>query len=176
MNAINTFFENFKYTGDMDGFFSKDTGSLDYAVSLTGGTNAIQVDGIHGLLLLIILGIGIKTIIKNVFGNFSADTKTKQTADTETKQTAATETKQTADTEANLSETWNGAIKSSLALLLLMFTRFLEHNGHDWLAIPPLICGSALHSEVCWNWGFFFRLWVIINTMDTISQVFAVVL
>ena len=159
MNAINTFFENFKYTGDMDGFFSKDTGSLDYAVSLTGGTNAIQVDGIHGLLL-VILGIGIKTIIKNVFGNFSADTKTKQTA----------------DTEANLSETWNVAIKSSLALLLLMSTRYLEHNGHDWLAIPPLICGSAFQSEVFWNWGFFFRLWVIINTMDTISQVFAVVL
>jgi len=145
MSAINTFFENFKhtgfeYTGDMDGFFSKDTGSLDYAVSLTGGTNAIQVDGIHGLLL-VILGIGIKTIIKNVFGNFSADTKTKQTADTETKQTAATETKQTADTEANLSETWNVAIKSSLFLLLLMLIRYLEFTKVVWE-----------------NWGFLFEL------------------
>ena len=125
MNAINTFFENFKYTGDMDGFFSKDTGSLDYAVSLTGGTNAIQVDGIHGLLLLVILGIGIKTIIKNVFGNFSADTKTKQTA----------------DTEANLSETWNVAIKSSLFLLLLMLIRYLEFTKVVWE-----------------NWGFLFEL------------------
>ena len=160
-------------TEDTDGFFSKDIGNLDDSFLMMDDTDDSQVGSIHELLLLIILGIGIKTIIKKVFDNFSDETETKQTADTETKQIADTETKQTADTETNPTETCNDEMELLLGLVLSMLAFYLERNGHDWLAIPPLICGSAFQSEVFWNWGFFFRIMVIINTTATISQVCA---